>query len=276
MAANPKLDLGLARIVHLEWEFEMESARPGSMISHAAQSHENCELGRWLHGVGTRVYGDFEAIQELLAAHKDFHDAATRLASACKDGSDIASELQTVRRLSREVIFLLTEMELEALERDQRTPITTPKVRSLFQRLFVGPFHGTPDDRVTLEVSQARLIHLRWEKSLMEAFKHRGRDTILESAEVCALGVWIHSTGLQQFANLPEISMLDSVHKEFHTQANTVLRALRKKQNKRADSSYELTRALSRQVVYLLSVIEYKLLDSEHVRKTDSFMDAPR
>lgn len=106
----------------------------------------------------------------------------------------------------------------------------------------------------------------------MDAFRHRGRDTILESAEVCALGVWIHATGLQKHRKLPEMAQLDIIHKEFHSQANTVLRALRQKQNKRAESSYQKSRDLSRRVVYLLSAIEFKLLDSDNVQSTDSFL----
>jgi hypothetical protein len=181
--------------------------------------------------------------------------------------------LEIVRLLSRDIIFYLTEMELEALERRQQKPTSIRPTRSLFQRLFTGPFHALPEDHGTLKVSQARLIHLRWERGLMDAFRLRGKDTTLESAEVCALGVWIHATGLQNYHNLPEIIQLDETHKAFHTQADTVLRALRSKQHKRAEASYKQTRELSRKVVYLLSAIEYKLLDSNKIQSTDSFLD---
>ncbi|MBF0192948.1 MAG: CZB domain-containing protein [Magnetococcales bacterium] len=275
MSSNPKLDLGLARIAHLNWEYEMESATKGSSISLEAQSHEDCELGRWLNGPAQRNYGALESIQPLLVAHKAFHQAASRLAIACNDGGEknISQELETVRRLSRDIIFHLTEMELEALEKSHITTSNARQPRSLFQRLFAGPYHALPEDKGTLKVSQARLIHLRWERNLMEAFRHRGKDITLESSEICALGVWINATGVKRYSDLPEIAKLDETHKAFHTHAKNVISALRNKQDKRAEASYKQTREFSRRVIYLLSAIEYKLLDSDNVQSTDSFLD---
>jgi hypothetical protein len=275
MSSNPKLDLGLARIAHLNWEYEMESATHGSSISLEAQSHEDCELGRWLHGPAQKNYGALESIQPLLVAHRAFHQAASRLAIACKEsgGANIAQELEIVRRLSRDIIFHLTEMELEAIERLHLKTSTVRTPRTLFQRLFAGPFHALPEDHGTLKVSQARLIHLRWERSLMDALRHRGKDITLESSEMCALGVWIHATGVQRYGNLPEIAQLDETHKAFHTHAKNVISSLRNKQDKRAEASYKQTRDYSRRVIYLLSAIEYRLLDSDNVQSTDSFLD---
>ncbi|MBF0381766.1 MAG: CZB domain-containing protein [Magnetococcales bacterium] len=275
MRNNPKLDLGLARIAHLNWEYEMESATHGSSISKEAQSHEDCELGRWLYGPAQKNYGALEAIQPLLDSHKSFHQAAGRLATACKGDSSeaIAGELDIVRSLSRDIIFYLTEMELEAIERLHLSTTTTRPPRTLIQRLFAGPFHALPEDRGTLKVSQARLIHLRWERSLMDAFRNRGKDTTLESSEMCALGVWIHATGVQRYGHLPEIAKLDETHKAFHTHAKNVISSLRNRQDKRAEASYKQTREYSRRVIYLLSAIEYKLLDSENVQRSDSFLD---
>ncbi|MBF0444659.1 MAG: CZB domain-containing protein [Magnetococcales bacterium] len=275
MVSNPKLDLGLARIAHLNWEFEMESISRGVSKSSGVQSYQDCELGRWLHGQGIKTYSKVEGTHPLVGAHRDFHEAAKRLVQVCQcegDSSNIDKELQIVRRLSRDIIFHLTEMELDSLEYRQEKSIPKRPTRSLFQRIFSGPFSALPKDHGTLEVSQARLIHLRWSRNLTNAFRHWGKDTNLESADMCALGVWIHATGLQQYRNLPEITQLDEAHKAFHDHASTTLRALRHKQLKRAEENYGKTLDFSRKVIYLLSVIEFKLLDSDNIQRTKSFL----
>ncbi|MBF0448016.1 MAG: CZB domain-containing protein [Magnetococcales bacterium] len=278
MASKPKLDLGLARTAHINWEYEMEAASRGGTITTASQSDDECALGRWLDGPGMDDYGGLEAIHPLKIAHEKFHLAARRMALIHENGGSrlrVAQELQTVREFSQEVIFHLTEIELESLEINHQMPPTRRPARAHFQRLFAGPFRALPEDHGILKISQARLIHLRWVKNLMTAFRHWGKGVSLESAELCSLGVWIHATGLSRFSGFSEMVQLDSAHKAFHEQAEKVLRALRNKQHRRAEDHYKHTLDLSREIVYLLSVIEYKINDSDAIQTTESFLDIP-
>lgn len=270
-----RLDIGIARNVHLNWETEIEAVVRGGKKDISLQSHEDCELGLWLHATGIRKYGHYDATRQLVNVHRRFHKAADQILSSLKqsnwDGAE--TNLQEVRDMSQEIVFLLTEIELSSLERQHRHQLASHPIQSLFLRLFGGPFNAIPADSKVLEVSHARLVHLLWTRGLSSAFGTRGRNSRLEPAETCALGVWIHSVGLLRHPEIVEMVVLDNVHKFFHAKAEATVLALSKKNDARADKSYAEMLKFSREAIYLLSMIEFKLLSAETIVRTENILD---
>jgi len=170
--------------------------------------------------------------------------------------------MEEVRALSREIVFLLTAAELDFLESKDLVQFASHPVKSLIQTLFHGLRPNDMENNRILEVSHARLRHLRWSRDLAKAFRHWGRDASLKPVETCELGHWIHAIGFKRGIAIEEIKLLDKKHKLFHSQAEKTIRALRSKKGRRAEEAYTKVVQLSREVIYLLSRIELRFLDT--------------
>lgn len=52
-----KLDINIARMMHLNWETGLEALIEEKRPLKGLASHEDCELGLWLHGAGMQTLG---------------------------------------------------------------------------------------------------------------------------------------------------------------------------------------------------------------------------
>jgi hypothetical protein len=262
-----RLDIDIARIAHLNWEQNLENMVRKGEVSTELQSHKECDLGVWLHKTGIKKYKDNHAVRQLIEVHETFHAVADRLSTDIKmaDPLSLKLDLKKIRETSREIIFLLTAIELSALEMQQRNQFLANPIQNLLKRLFEGPSYAIAEDNKVLELGHARLVHLQWSRNLLEAFHDWGKNSSLESASRCPLGAWIHSVGLRRYKSIPEIHELDKMHQAFHSKAEETIRALRKKEMKKSDKSYERMLNYSSEVIYLLSVLELRLIDSSDI-----------
>ncbi|MEO5367134.1 MAG: CZB domain-containing protein [Magnetococcus sp. WYHC-3] len=269
-----RLDVNIARIVHLNWEMELEAMVAGRVHAHYMASQQDCELGQWLRGRALEQSGAGATLRALLAAHDRFHQAGDRIHQSLLHHKPASSppDLNDVRQASREIVLLLTQAELEFADA-QRPPLTSPvPAGSLFQRLFYGPHEAASERSGVLELNYSRLVHLRWMLDLPEQFRHRGGEASLQSAESCALGVWIQTTGLRKYGNMEEMRRLEVVHADFHQQAAAVVAALRHRRDRGADGAYAKARELSAEVIYLLSLIEFRLLGDASIQRNASII----
>ncbi|MBF0424746.1 MAG: CZB domain-containing protein [Magnetococcales bacterium] len=271
-----RLDLAMARHVHLNWELKLERAVQTGQGEVALQSDTACALGLWLHGTGMERYGGNDTMHELVRVHRQFHrDAEAVVAGLPTPGAGSGLAMAEVRARSREIVFLLTRLELTAMEESRQLSREggEPALRSVWRRLFDGPHLATADDRRLLEVGHARLQHLRWTLAMPDAFRNWGRDALPGVAEECALGVWIRDVGLRRYHNLPAMVQLDQMHHAFHDRATTTVLALRKRRGGLADHAYRDMLDLSREIVYLLAMIEFQLLDTDVIVRRASILD---
>jgi hypothetical protein len=259
-----RLDIDIARMAHLNWEQNLEAMVKKGDSAIKLDSHKDCDLGIWLHSTGLKRYKDKGAIRQLIGVHETFHTIADRVSTDMKkaDPLSLRMDMKRIRAMSREIIFLLTAIELSSLEMQRRSDRLTHPIKNLLQRLFEGPAYTITDDSQVLEVGHARLVHMQWSRNLLTAFHDWGRNSSLESAEKCSLGAWIKAIGLQRHDKVPEIKELDEMHQAFHSKAEETIRALRKKEMKKADRCYEKMLDYSTEVIYLLSVLELRLIDS--------------
>jgi len=110
-----------------------------------------------------------------------------------------------------------------------------------------------------LDITHARLIHMKWASQLSRLFRNFGKGVALQSHEECDVGAWIRAAGLRRYAHVEEIRQLDEAHIKFHDAANRTISCLQQKRFREAQEAYELVNTLSREIIYLLTVIEYRL-----------------
>ncbi|CCQ74672.1 CZB domain-containing protein [Magnetospira sp. QH-2] len=123
------LNVNIARLAHMRWTLDLERAFRRHGKDAALQPAEQCELGVWLHSVALKKYEEQDTFIELDRVHKRFHELSERTVSALHHGrlrqaDDFYEEL---KRLSREVIFLLTRIERDM----EKTPTLFQRLRSM-------------------------------------------------------------------------------------------------------------------------------------------------
>jgi hypothetical protein len=104
---------------HRDWRARLIAYISGTseeeLDEHEICRDDRCALGHWIHGNGTRYYGDVEVFQQLKAHHADFHTSAGMVVAMYKQAG-----MQAARKaLNQE--FDLSSMRvvrsIEALER---------------------------------------------------------------------------------------------------------------------------------------------------------------
>ena len=260
-----RLDIDIARMAHLTWEQDLEAMVLNGEITEDMQSHKDCELGTWLYKTGIKKYKNNNTINQLISTHEVFHTVAERIMYDRKNTDSISfkMDLKKIRELSREIIFHLTIIELSSLEMQRRNQFLSNPIKSLLKRLFENTSDTISGENKILEIGHARLVHLQWSRNLLAALHDWGKNSPLESVQKCALGAWIQSVGLTRHKSMPEIQKLDKIHQLFDTRAEEKVRALRKKNVKKSDQNYMEMLNLSSEVIYLLSVLELHLVDSD-------------
>ncbi|MBF0422908.1 MAG: CZB domain-containing protein [Magnetococcales bacterium] len=277
---NVRLDVNLARISHLRWELELEEAAGGLKSNVHMPHYQDCELGIWLHSRGHRQIENRSLFTGLMEWHRQFHQAGEWIGTHAVMGQETPSSmsaamgdnLSQLRQASRQIVTMLTQAELEHY--GHHATFRVPS-RSL-GRLFLGIFRHSEtlanEKRQILEVNHARLVHLSWANHLPETFKNRGRRISLEPAELCPLGVWIHGTGRVRFGHIQELAACDQAHQGFHGRAEEILNNLRRHRDQHADQAYAEVLKLSQEIIYLLSVIEYRLLGDAAIHRFSSLL----
>ncbi len=128
------LDFASARAKHKLWKTRLRAFLDGesSMSEDEAVSHHDCDLGKWLYGVGLRDHGELPQMQELEKIHAEMHTLIKQVIRARKEGDMAKAEsaFARVERYSDRIVSLLEELEREAAPRAEVVPIPTRNVAS--------------------------------------------------------------------------------------------------------------------------------------------------
>ncbi|NGZ07075.1 MAG: hypothetical protein G8237_12045 [Magnetococcales bacterium] len=265
------IDFGIARIAHVMWESELEELVEQRRKTVHLTSHEDCELGQWLHGEGIRELYHLTPLRQLVEIHERFHRSALHLLSIFSTSTpeQVEQEMRQIRSFSRDIVYFITEAELDYLEHKPLEDFAAHPFRTMIHRLFNIhiPDHEDTERHGILEVSHARLMHLRWSRHLLKAFQNWGRDAVLEPAESCFVGIWIGEANSRNRSDKALIHELEERHQRFHQRAEETIRLLRRKNFRKSEEAYQDVVRLGREVIYLLTRIEMTLLQSGEVAK---------
>ncbi|CAA7622349.1 conserved hypothetical protein [Candidatus Terasakiella magnetica] len=270
-----ELDVNAARLSHLRWEAALEATVNGEGTDQPLKGHEDCDLGTWIYGTGLVRYGKLGAVWQLKTAHKRFHHLAEETLSACAAGKPdrAAEKLAAVRKLSGEILFLLTSLELDVIEAAISGPppkdIPSRLMRALLPKprplniISIQTLGEVGSGRHTLNVTGARLVHLKWIRDLQMAFRGHGKAVRAQPSDECSLGIWIHGTAMKELGATEALKTLDAVHKRFHREVDTVISSLNHGRLRAADEAYEEALALSGEIITLLTRLQVDLADSQ-------------
>jgi two-component system chemotaxis sensor kinase CheA len=118
-----------------------------------------------------------------------------------------------------------------------------------------------------LDFSQARVKHQHWLGRLREVLDNKAILTAQQAGShtECALGKWLYSIGLKNYADLAEIHLVETTHTEFHAQVARILGLKEQGHQAEAEQQFRQLDPLSSKIIALLTELERKVLYSQSV-----------
>jgi two-component system chemotaxis sensor kinase CheA len=118
-----------------------------------------------------------------------------------------------------------------------------------------------------LDFSQARVKHQHWLGRLREVLDNKAILTAQQAGShtECALGKWLYSIGLKNYANLAEIHSVEAAHTEFHALVAKILGLKEQGHPAEAEQAFQPLGSLSSKIIALLTELEKKVLYSQSV-----------
>ena len=109
------IDFMASKMQHVEWKDKMQGFLEGnvSMSEAEAVSHQDCELGKWLHFEGMNTYGSIPEMQELEKIHTELHSYVRDIVEL-KNSGDIQGAQEKFKSLdtvSNEIMRLLDVLD---------------------------------------------------------------------------------------------------------------------------------------------------------------------
>ena len=110
-----QMDFALARLNHQVWKMRLRSFlgdREDMQESEASEPTE-CDLGKWIYGVGMKEYSQLPELKELEQTHAELHRYIKDIITLKKSGQveKATDYFKKVGPLSDEVVQLLTTIE---------------------------------------------------------------------------------------------------------------------------------------------------------------------
>ena len=118
-----------------------------------------------------------------------------------------------------------------------------------------------------LDFSQARVKHQHWLARLREVLDNKAILTAQQAGShtECALGKWLYSVGLKNYADLAEIHLVETTHTEFHAQVAKILSLKEQGNQAEAEQAFRPLGPLSSKIIALLTELERKVIYSQSV-----------
>lgn len=112
-----------------------------------------------------------------------------------------------------------------------------------------------------IDISRARLIHLKWLLQLETLLR---KETIpsLQSYRSCELGLWLYQGGIKKYERYPEMSFLERRHKHFHETADVLVSLFKERNYVEAEVALDELKRNSQDLIFMLTMIEYRMTEN--------------
>jgi len=117
-AVLDEIDIDTAIAAHENWKLRLQNYLNGQSTEDLRPEFicmdDRCDLGKWLHGPGTRRLGKYPTFSVLIARHKFFHlQASNVVAMAQANQKEEATKVLegSYRHASTQVVLLLKELK---------------------------------------------------------------------------------------------------------------------------------------------------------------------
>ncbi|WP_135079092.1 CZB domain-containing protein [Terasakiella sp. SH-1] len=284
MVLDITLDANVARLAHVGWELELERLALGGGIATKSPIHANCELGHWIFSSGLRKYGPYPEVWKLKEEHTKFHTIADEIIDLKLGGESkrAAAMINRLRASSRDVVYLLTALELHVARKDSEDLIDQAK--GMIGRFLGGnkdtepfpmyldrakvPWYAFRKKKMArlasvFDINAARLNHVIWVQNLGKAFHRNIKPKNIQHADECSLGIWINSVGRDNYLKDDEFIHLEETHRQFHDLSHKTVAELNRHDYEGADVSYQKVIQASHDIVSRLTHLEYRMQDSK-------------
>lgn len=115
-----------------------------------------------------------------------------------------------------------------------------------------------------MDITIARLQHIHWTEEVISALK-KGQLPETSNHKQCDLGKWLQSVDAQSKISKSELNKLKLKHQKFHESVTEMLHYLNTKDYDNAEILLGEFRRGSKDVVFLLSMLEYNLYDKNRL-----------
>jgi hypothetical protein len=124
-----------------------------------------------------------------------------------------------------------------------------------------------------IDIVMARLYHIQVELELEAALQNKRKVIKLDTHKKCELGKWLYSSASDDYKSIPEIHLLEKEHKLFHSASDKVAKWHNRtdpsaRTDARAQLDFEEVQRRSKEVIFLLTLIEFKMVKVELIKQT--------
>ncbi len=193
------------------------------------------------------------ALRAITDAVGNITNMNAQIATAAEEQSVVAEEM------NQNVVHIHQAVEL-TVAAAAKTADSSERMVNEVEHLTVsaGRFQ-TGSQALDLETAKTR--HLAW-KTKMRAFLD-GKSSMTEeqatSHRECSLGLWYYSTGLSNYAHLPEMQELERPHEKLHALVKRIVQLKHQGDQDAAEKEYKKIAPLSDQIVGFLEAIGRKM-----------------
>lgn len=110
-----------------------------------------------------------------------------------------------------------------------------------------------------IDISRARLIHLKWLMQLESALR-KGHVPKLGSHKSCELGKWLYLEGMKKYRQYPETSFLEKRHQRFHETTELLVRMFKERNFVEAEVALDELKRESQDLIFMLTMLEYRIV----------------
>jgi len=126
-----------------------------------------------------------------------------------------------------------------------------------------------------LDIMVVRITHVEWMHELEMMLEKSNTAINLRSCSECDLGIWLDGEARQVYKAIPEIKLLEISHEAFHVAADKVVAwhnhpGLSPQKMAQAQVDFDEALRMSKEIVYYLTMLEFKMLQRYQVRETSS------
>ena len=117
-----------------------------------------------------------------------------------------------------------------------------------------------------VDFALAREAHKDWIKRLRDVLDGKMTMTVDQagSHQLCTLGKWVYSTGLQEYGDIAEMRALEKAHAGFHDMVRDIVVLKHDGSQAQSEQQFRNVESASEKVIELLTVVERKVSESQN------------
>lgn len=201
----------------------------------------------------SRAHG---ALEEIAHAVDTITQMSSQIATAAEEQSAVAED---INRNIVEITHLADETEKDSVENHAASERMSQEVDKLVGML--GQFR-TGNEHLS-ELRKAMVAHLGWKAKIRGFLDGKGSldERVAFDPTQCGFGKWYHGVGKVEFADIPEMGMIEQPHRVLHELIHKIHQLKQRGDLQAAEQEYERVGPLSEQIVEIMKKLEHEIAE---------------